>query len=345
MLFRRSVNTVLSAVFFCTVSPLFAQDNPPEEPLPVFASPLGSLLVGGELRAAAEVIAANQSVLASQLLAPIASVEKDVTNPVAKGEILATLDCSDFQLTLDQAQAALAAANARIEQAEQRLKRAQSLSDNAYISADDLLGRETDVAVLKADAKTQQALIRLRKNDIAKCEIRAPYDGVVIGRTAQVGALVSPGSPLFTVVQTADRQVSAKIPFDKAAQLRAADSIVFRAGERSWPVSLIAVSPTVISSSRTREIRLGFGQAPADIGLGGEVIATTSKDSLPADLLLKRGDEYGIYVVRDGIANWLAVDTNNPGKPVTVELPADTQVVTTGAHRLNDGQRVRIVAQ
>ena len=63
---------------------------------------------------------------------------------------------TDYQLNLKQAEANLASSQARLSQAKAKLKRAQTLGDNQYISADELLERETDVMVFQAQIQAKK---------------------------------------------------------------------------------------------------------------------------------------------------------------------------------------------
>ncbi|MEM9057903.1 MAG: biotin/lipoyl-binding protein, partial [Pseudomonadota bacterium] len=118
------------------------------EPLRVSASALADLSGAALSRAAAAVQPANDAQLAAQVTGLVERVTVEVADQVSKGDLLVQLDAADFQLGVDQAVASLAAQDARIAQARERLTRARELQAKAYASADELLSRETDVAVL-----------------------------------------------------------------------------------------------------------------------------------------------------------------------------------------------------
>src|SRR6266550_6769645 len=122
---------------------------------------------------------------------------------VKQGQHLFTIEPVPYQLKLQQAQAAEAAAIASAKQSEadferqQELVQRQAASKAAFDSAQ--AKRDNDKArVLQAQADTKQAQINL-----GYTKVIAPFDGVVTARQVSIGELVGSGGNqvLATVVQ------------------------------------------------------------------------------------------------------------------------------------------------
>ena len=165
----------------------------------VRAQDLNEVLVDFERRAPAEVRALNDSTIASEVSAVVLSLHADVGQAVKKGELLLELDPVDYQLNLKQAEANLVSSRARLSQANAKLKRAKTLGDSQYISADELLERETDVMVFNAQIQANEVAVSIARRNLDKCSLLAPFDGVVGKRMAQVGNFVRSGDPLIAV--------------------------------------------------------------------------------------------------------------------------------------------------
>ena len=140
---------------------------------------LGELLVDFERKAPAEVRALNDSSISAEVSAVVLSVHTDVGKAVAKGDLLLELNPIDYQLNLKQAKANLASSQARMSQAKAKLARAKRLGDNQYISADELLERETEVMVSEAQIQADEVAVSIARRNLDKCSLRAPFDGVV----------------------------------------------------------------------------------------------------------------------------------------------------------------------
>lgn len=106
--------------------------------------------------------------------------------PVSKGDLLCRLD-------LGERPSQLAEARARLAQAEADANASRQLSSRGF-SAETKLA--ADIATLEA-AKTAVARI---ERDISRTEIMAPFDGLLEADTADLGALLLPGSSCATVV-------------------------------------------------------------------------------------------------------------------------------------------------
>lgn len=262
---------VILAVFLASFG-AFAQSEAPDlEAVAVRVQPLAEITTAQRLFAPATVTAANRATVAARLAANIDSVDVEVGQQVEKGQVLARLDRRDYELALLQARAQLASTDAQIAQASLRLKRANELSGNQYISADDLLARETDVTVLTANRASNNVAIRIAENDVAKTRIEAPFDAVVVARFAQVGSYVTPAAPMFELVQLDAPEVEARVSSSLIDGIKSGKDLKFERNGEFWPLTILRVSPVVSSESGAQLVRLGFAKEAAPVGSSGRV--------------------------------------------------------------------------
>ena len=127
---------------------------------------------------------------------------------VSQSEVLAELDDKQAQISYQLVLAELSAQQASfaelmiVQQHEQkRLERRLSLFKNALISQQVVDDTRFNLRKIAAQLKNRQALISLTKQKVALAKyqlaqhkIRAPFDGVVISKNAQVGELISTGA-------------------------------------------------------------------------------------------------------------------------------------------------------
>jgi hypothetical protein len=63
---------------------------------------------------------------------------------------------------------------------------------------------------------------------------------------------------------------------------------------------------------------------------------------LPANLVIRRNGELGVFVHRAGKAVFKPLPGAQEGRPVAVELPSGTEVIVRGRDRLQDGDAVTV---
>lgn len=117
-----------------------------------------------------------------------------------KGEILLSVNPSDYELAITKAEALVASAKQQLAQAEAEYK--QKLEEYKGIDP----GKVTDYALrkpqyegAKASLKAARADLDLAKVQLARCQIRAPFDGRIIEKKADLGQYVAPGMVLASV--------------------------------------------------------------------------------------------------------------------------------------------------
>src|SRR6184192_4110784 len=160
------------------------------------------------LNASGYVTPRRRATIAAKITGRVTSVFFDEGTPVKQGQLLATLDDSDYKRALeaakadrDSTQAAIADLEVQLRNAEIALRRAQQLRDsgvqtqealdNARTTADSLRAK---IALAKVQVAAGETRIGVAQQAVDNCTIRAPFAGVVVSKDAQVGEMVSPNS-------------------------------------------------------------------------------------------------------------------------------------------------------
>jgi RND family efflux transporter MFP subunit len=126
---------------------------------------------------------------------------------VNRGETLFTIEKDNYQAALLQAEASLSSAEARL--IEEQAK-AQVAEDEAKRFPDkartDLFLRKPQVLSAQAQVKSAQAGLMRAQRDLADCEVKAPYDALIISRDLGVGQFVNKGTQVAQInnIETAE---------------------------------------------------------------------------------------------------------------------------------------------
>jgi RND family efflux transporter MFP subunit len=158
------------------------------------------------LNASGYVVAQRKAAVASKITSPLVSLSVEEGNRVKKGEVIARLEGNDAAAARDQAAANLNVARFTLEQARAELQDALlSLNRSRELVAKDFIAKsDYDTAdarykkavagVSAAEASVNAAKAALHNADVAVeyTLIRAPFDGVVLTKNADVGDIVTP---------------------------------------------------------------------------------------------------------------------------------------------------------
>jgi len=119
------------------------------------------------------IVPVRQTTVAAATLGRIVEVMVEEGQRVKSGDIFARLDSAETEAILRVAQS--------------KLKLAQARHENANNG-----GRTTEVAVAAAAVEVAKAEVRLAEVRLDGRVLRAPFDGVVVTRHADVGAVLNP---------------------------------------------------------------------------------------------------------------------------------------------------------
>ena len=308
--------------------------------VPVKTARLNDIAIYLWKSAPATVVSLNNTSLSAQIKARIDEISVKVGEIVEPGTVLARLDCTDYRIGEQQAEANLAALEARIRLAERRLARTRKLEQQQTASEELLDQREAELAVLRAQQRGALSEQERAKVNVSRCTIRSPYTAVITSRSGAVGEFADIGTRLLEIMDIEQLEISAQVPSRDIEPVEQADEIYFEDTAKRYAVKLRAVTPAVNTRTRNREVRLLFSNGSALPGAAGKLIWRDSQPHVSAKLLVRRGDNFGIFINNSGKARFHIIPGAQQGRTTPVDLPPDTVVVTEGQYRLEDGQPV-----
>ncbi len=297
-------------------------------PIPVTVAPLSRMLTHPQRSAPATAVSLNDARLSARINARILAIPVRVGDRVHQGQTLARLDCRDAKLVLRSAEA-------RQRLARKALTRARSLKKTRSIAASQI--NQAEAEQTQAEVAVQQA-----KLQVERCQIRAPFDGIVTARLASEGMLATPGTPVLQLIDESRLEIRATVPVTEITSLQQATAIRFHSGTQRFPVRLRSLLPTLNPAANTREARFEPETSPPLVGASGRIEWRLTTPHLPARLLVERNGSLGIFTVANRIAHFQPLPHARLGEDVAVELPGSTRLVIDGRFALHDGDRIEI---
>ena len=302
---------------------------------------LGTLLVYPSRDAPAETVSMNDTRLDAEITGVLEEIPVQVGDRVNQGQTVARLDCGHHEIAVKSALAALEVGKSRHELNELQLANARKLSANRNISQEELDTRAADARTSKAELDRLEATIESARLTARKCHITAPFNAVVIERIASIGVYAVPGTPIVRLLDDQNIEISAKVQEQDLESLIEASRHDFISRGRDQPVRLRTVLPLMDSRLKSYEVRLTFLEEKSSPGTTGRLGWTTRVGHIPADLIVRRGDQLGIFIVKDERAHFVPLEHARPGHPAPIDLPRETAVVIDGRFAVEDGGRVR----
>jgi len=248
------------------------------------------------------VEAVNQATMSAQTSGRVAEVFYDVDDYVESGAPIVRFSDVEQQAALQQANAALAEAVARSNQANEDFVRVSGLFDSGSASQ-----REYDQALASRDAATARVTAARSAVDSAKQQVeytlvRAPYAGIVTERFVEPGEAVGVGQPLMSGLSLETLRVVVDLPQQVTAQVRAYRSAFVLADGARVQATELTIFPYADSVSNTFRVRLElpegqFGLYPGMFVKVAFVIGTSQRLLVPSAALIRRSEVTGVYVV------------------------------------------------
>ena len=236
----------------------------------------------GNLAASGYVVARRKATVAAEITGKVVEVFIDEGMTVTEGQVVARLDSvlaeRDYELArsrVETADAAVAAITADLEDATRIMTRVQTLSQKNFATEADLTKAQARVGVLNAQLRQAQSQFETAKIDarrsgsmLDKHQIRAPFAGVVVDRSAQPGEMISPmsvGGYTRTGICTIVDMDSIEIEVDvneafigRVVPGGAVNAMLDAYPDWTIPASVIAIVPTANREKATVKVRIRF---------------------------------------------------------------------------------------
>ncbi len=250
-----------------------------------------------------------------------------------RGEVLITIDEAQQRAAyaganagLQASQETIAAADADYALAEATMKRYQMLYDKKSVSPQEFDEVKTKLAAAKArrDAahagRTQaEAGVSQASTAMGFTKIRAPFDGLVVAKLADAGAMAAPGVPLLLVEDPSHFRLEATVDESKMGAVRLGEAVpvvIDALGDQAIAGKVVQIVPAADPASRTftvkielppnAQLRSGlFGRARFPRGQRESVV-------IPQTAVISRGQLQAVYVVgKDQLASLRYVTLGN----------------------------------
>lgn len=340
------------------------------------------------LDASGYVVARRMATVSSETTGKVVEVLIEEGMRVKQGDLLARLedDIPRAQFELSQSRVAAGRAAMReievnIKQAELDLERITALMERGLVSTSDFDQARLNLDALQArrertleDIVVAERELDIQRRYLSDMSIRAPFDGVVVAKTAQPGEMISPVSAgggftrtgICTIVDMTSLEV--EVDVNEAYINRVKSGQPVEVVLNAWPddrysAETIAIVPTADRSKATVRVRIGFldrdDRVLPDMGVRVAFLEETlqpmaqmpeSRLTMPTSTLVREGSASFALLYADGIVRRRDVEageTRASRTDVRSGLRAGEQVVISPSDELlelsRDGAEIAVV--
>jgi RND family efflux transporter MFP subunit len=207
----------------------------------------------------------DQATVSVKVPGRLRSVTVDLGSVVQQGQLIAQIDPQDYQLRVQQAEAALAQARARLglptaanndrleptqtslvrqarallEEAKTNRERQAALFDQGIVARSQLDSADAGYKVALSryedaleEVRNRQALVAQRRSELALARqqlndtgIYTPFEGAIQEKRASIGEYLGAGAPIATVVRVNPLRLRVEVPEREAQQVRIGQSV------------------------------------------------------------------------------------------------------------------------
>jgi len=315
------------------------------------------------------VVAQRKAAVASKATGRLVYLGVVEGDRVKEGQIIARIEDGDVKAQLAQADANLNVGKADLHDAETSLDRQATLLKNNLASQADYDAAQARLLRVRATIALDSAQVDAARVAVENTIVRAPFDGTVLTKSADVGEVVSPltggalsKASVVTVADLGSLQVEVDVSEANLAQVTIGEpcEILLDAyPEVRYEGYVAKIVPTADRAKATVQVKVAFKHYDAKVlpEMSAKVhflprsnVAQTPQDTqsviaVPEKALATRNGQSVVYVVSNGRAVEVTVTAGRHfGSSVAIlqGLAVGTAVVDSVDDRLHQGAKVNV---
>lgn len=274
---------------------------------------------------------------------------------VHAGQVLMTIDPTDYGHAISARSETVAAARARAVQSAADEARYRGLVKTGAISAStyDQVKAASDAA--EAELRAAEAQQRVAQDESDYSQLVADSDGIVIDTTAEPGQVVAAGQTVIRLAHAGPREAAVNLPEDVRPKLGSTAFATVYGDADQVQAKLRQLSDAADPLTRTYEARYVLGGKDANAPLGATAKVRLDGEhqelyAVPVASIIDQGKGTGVWELNT------ATDTVS-FRPVQIRsmteenailnggVHAGEKIVALGVHQLHEGDHVRVEEQ
>ena len=279
----------------------------------------------------------------------------DIGQRVKPGDVLAKIDATDYALSVKRAEADLLSAQKQVQTATLTRNRAQQLFDKNVSPKSQLEQAQLTYDQAAATRDSASSALDEAKNQVAYANLTSDMSGIVTAVNADVGQVVSAGTPVLTVAVDGEKEVAIAVPESDIGQFSVGKTVKARFWSNDALVldgKVREVSGSADGQSRTFAVRVSLPNDPhVLLGMTSTIEATagnvTPYVSVPLSALAEKDGRKIVWLVDRSAATVHSKDVrladfSGDGVRVAEGLKVGDLVVAAGTQFMTENMPVKL---
>lgn len=288
------------------------------------------------------VVADRNINISSRISSYISQLTVQEGETVSAGQLLIVLDDNELDNNINQARAAVDAAQAVLTDVSADLLRFNKLLEQGSISAVKVRKTQLRKATAEENLNGAKAALSLAEAQRQYTRILSPVTGIVTKRHLQVGSLTTPGTPLLTIESRDKLKFETFVAESQLANIKINDTVKLAidnvAEPASGKITQIIYAGDPVTRSYKVSIALPVTRAPghaepgnADFytGMFGRatfIVGHSRNITIPDSALVEKGGLHGVYVADETNRVWFRWLRIRRQWPENIEVAAGLNV-------------------
>ena len=250
----------------------------PSAPVPLELAPsdvvtAGRLEVVRTLEVSGTIEAVRTAMVKAKVAGEVRELHVREGDAVRAGQVVATLDATEYAARLRQAQQQAESARAQLEIAERTLQNNRALVEQGFISRNALDTSVSNAAAARANVLAAQAAADVARKAMDDAVLRAPIAGSVSQRLVQPGERVGVDGRIVEIVDLRELELEAAVPPDQVGAVRVGAKATLRVDGVDAAVTARVARINPSTQAGTRAVPVYLAVAPHE-GLRHGLFAT-----------------------------------------------------------------------
>ncbi|USX15462.1 efflux RND transporter periplasmic adaptor subunit [Oxalobacteraceae bacterium OTU3CAMAD1] len=277
---------------------------------------------------------------------------------VSAGQVLARIDQADLRARLQQQQAMLDEAQAKLSMATKNEANSQALLSQKYISQNAFDSTQNTVALARANVKSAAAMVEIARIALNDGIIKAPISGIVSKRHVQAGEKLAPDMAVYSIVNLSELTLEAQVPASEIPRVKVGQDVRFKVDgfqKREFDGKVARINPATEAGSRSMLVYIAVRNDDSALRAGmfaKGTIVTDRSGVAPIVPMTALRDDQGkqvVYKIENGkvVAQPVTLGLRNDDEgyaEVTDGLDKGANVIVSKLNAVKPGAQVKLPA-
>jgi HlyD family secretion protein len=231
----------------------------------------------------------------------VSAIFVEAGDHVKRGQILAHLNVSVLEPQVANLQAALEQSKAEAELAQAEYHRAQAVGASGALSAEETERRKSTTVTAAAKVKFAEAQLAEAKARLARADIRAPEDGIILTRNVEVGQTATAAEPMFRLSKGGEVEMRGQVAEQDLPLLKVGQDVTVKltGTSISYPGKIRLLGAIIDPATRLGMARIALSPdpnlRPGAFARAEVTVSNAQRAVLPQTAVLS--DDRGSYVL------------------------------------------------